>query len=68
VAIVLVFCVIQLLIIELPLVGYFTKPDGTDAAVRRFNDFLRRDGNRILLIGGIVVGLVLLVRGIIRLA
>jgi hypothetical protein len=68
VGLVLVFVVIQLLIIEVPLVGYYISPDGTDAAIRRFRDFLGRHGNRILLIGGTVVGLLILARGIIRLA
>jgi hypothetical protein len=68
VGVVLVFIVIQLLIIEVPLVGYLISPDGTDAAIRRFRDFLGRHGNRILLIGGTVVGLLVLVRGIVRLA
>ena len=68
VGLVLVFSAIQLLIIEVPLAGYFINPDGTDAAVRRFNDFLSRDGHLILLIAGTVVGLLLLARGIIRLA
>lgn len=68
VGVVLVFIVIQLVIIEVPLVGYFISPDGTDAAIRRFRDFLSRDRNRIFLIGGTVVGLLVLARGIIRLA
>ena len=51
-----------------PLAGYFISPDATDAAVRRFKDFLSRDGHRILLIAGTLVGLLLLARGIIRLA
>ena len=68
VGLVLVFNVIQLLILEVPLVGYFINPDRTDAAIRRFRDFLSRDGNRILLIGGTVVGLLLLASGIIGLA
>jgi Sap, sulfolipid-1-addressing protein len=68
VVLVLLFNVTQLLIIEVPLVGYFVKPDATDAAIKRFHDFLSRDGNRIVLIGGTVIGLLLLARGIIRLA
>jgi hypothetical protein len=63
VGLVLLFKVILLLIIEVPLVGYFVSPDGTDAAIRRFRDFLSRDGHRILLIGGTVPGLLLLARG-----
>jgi hypothetical protein len=68
VGLVLVFVLIQLLIIEVPLVGYFVNPAGTDAAISRFRDFLSRDGHRILLIGGTVVGLLLLARGIVQLA
>jgi hypothetical protein len=68
VILVLVFNVIQLLIIEIPLVGYFIKPQATDAAIERFRDFLSQHGNRMLLIGGTVVGLLILARGIIRLA
>jgi hypothetical protein len=68
VGVVLLFNVIQFLLIEVPLVGYFVSPDGTDAAIKRFRNFLSRDGNRILLVGGTLVGLWLLVRGIIRLA
>lgn len=68
VGLVLVFEVIQLLILEVPLVGYFISPDGTDAAIGRFKGFLSRDGHLMLLIGGTVVGLLVLTRGIIRLA
>jgi hypothetical protein len=68
VGLVLVFVVIELLIIEVPLAGYVISPHGTDAAIKRFREFLGRHGNRMLLIGGTVVGLLLLARGIIRLA
>jgi hypothetical protein len=68
VGLVLVFVLIQLLLIEVPLVGYFISPRGTDAAIARFRHFLSRNGNRVLLIGGTVVGLLLLARGISRLA
>jgi hypothetical protein len=59
--------VIQLSIIEVLLVGYFFSPDWTDGVIRRFRDFLSREGRLILLIGGTVVGLLLLARGLIRL-
>jgi Sap, sulfolipid-1-addressing protein len=65
---VLLFCAIQLLIIELPLVGYFVSPDRTGAAIGRFRGFLARDGRFILLIAGAMVGLLLVARGIVRLA
>jgi hypothetical protein len=68
VGLVLVFVVIQLLIIEVPLVGYFINPTGTDLAIGRFRHLLSANGNRVLLIGGTVVGLLLLARGISRLA
>ena len=67
VGLVLLFNLIQLLLIETPLVGYFVAPAGTDAAVARFNGLLSRDGNRILLIAGTVVGVLVLVRGVVRL-
>jgi hypothetical protein len=40
----------------------------SDAAIKGFRDFLSRDRHRILLIAGTAVGLLLLARGIVRLA
>ena len=38
------FNVVMLLLLEVPLIGYATNPDGTAAAVARFNGWLSRNG------------------------
>ena len=43
---VLVFNVIMLMLLELPLIGYATRPEWTAAAVQRFNDGLTRHGGQ----------------------
>lgn len=60
------FNVIMLLLLELPLIGYATNPDGTAAAVERFNGWLNRNGARAALIAGTVIGILLIGRGIIN--
>jgi hypothetical protein len=60
------FNVVMLLLLELPLVGYATNPDGTAAAVAGFNGWLRRDGARAALIASVVIGILLIGRGIIN--
>src|SRR6516164_924954 len=44
---VIAFCLIQLLILELPLIGYMVKPEWTEDAVKRFSDWLSRRGGRV---------------------
>jgi hypothetical protein len=61
------FALIELLILELPLVGYAVRPDWTEAAVDRFSDWLSRRGGRVALIGAFVVGALLIIRGIANL-
>jgi len=58
------FNVIMLLLLELPLVGYATNPDGTATAVAAFNNWLSRNGARAGLIVGVVFGILLIGRGI----
>jgi hypothetical protein len=60
------FNVVMLLLLELPLIGYATNPDGTEAAVGRFNRWLSRSGGRAALIAGVVFGILLIGRGIIN--
>jgi uncharacterized membrane protein len=60
------FNVVMLLLLELPLVGYATNPDGTAAAVARFNGWLSRNGARAGLIATFVIGILLIGRGIIN--
>jgi hypothetical protein len=60
------FNVIMLLLLEVPLVGYATNPDGTAAAVASFNGWLSRSGGRAALIASVVIGILLIGRGIIN--
>jgi hypothetical protein len=63
---VLAFNVIMLMLLELPLIGYATRPEWTAAAVQRFNDRLTRHGGRVALIAGTAFGIMLVGRGIIN--
>ncbi len=60
------FNVVMLLLLEVPLVGYATNPDGTAAAVARFNGWLSRNGARAALTASVVFGILLIGRGIIN--
>ena len=63
---VLAFNVIMLILLELPLLGYATRPEWTAAAIQRFSDWLTRRGGRVALIAGTLAGLLLIARGIIN--
>lgn len=67
VLVVLAFNVIMLLLLELPLLGYAIKPESTGAAVQRFSNWLSRRGSRIALIGASAIGILLVIRGTVRL-
>jgi hypothetical protein len=41
------------------------RPEGTEGAFERFNDWLSRRGGRIALIAAVVFGATLIVRGIV---
>ena len=60
------FNVVMLALLEVPLVGYATNPDGTAAAVARFDGWLSRNGGRAALIASFVIGILLIARGIIN--
>jgi hypothetical protein len=60
------FNVVMLLVLELPLVGYAANPDGTAAAVAGFNGWLGRNGARAALLASVVIGILLIGRGIIN--
>jgi len=64
---VVAFCLIQQLLLELPLLGYAIAPDWTADAVVRFRAWLARNGRRAGVIGAAVLGLLLLVRGVVAL-
>lgn len=64
---VVLFCVIQALFLELPLIGYAISPEGTERNVARFRDWIARRGRTVAARGAIVIGLLLLVRGVLEL-
>jgi hypothetical protein len=64
---VVAFCLIQLLLLEVPLIGYALAPAGTEAAVARFRTWLTANGLRIAAKGLILIGVLLLIRAAIEL-
>jgi Sap, sulfolipid-1-addressing protein len=66
VIVVLAFNVIMLMLLEIPLLGYAIKPDGTAVVVESFSSWLTRRGGRIGLIISLALGTLLIVRGIIN--
>jgi Sap, sulfolipid-1-addressing protein len=67
VALVVVFCVIQQLLLEVPLLGYVFAPDWTRDAVARFRAWLGRNGRRMGVRFAAVIGVLLIGRGVITL-
>jgi hypothetical protein len=61
------FCLIQQLLIELPLLGYAFAPDWTKDAVTRFRAWLGRNGRQAGVILATVIGGLLVVRGVFTL-
>ena len=54
------FNVVMLMLLELPLIGYATRPRVDSAAVERFNGWLSRSGGRAALIAGAAMGILLM--------
>jgi Sap, sulfolipid-1-addressing protein len=67
VLLVVFFCVMQQILLELPLLGYVFAPDRTQDTVNRFKDWMARRGRTAAVIGAAVIGVVLLARGVITL-
>ena len=65
---VVLFCVVQALFLELPLIGYALSPQRTEATVARFRAWIARRGRVIAARVAIVIGLLLLLRGVLELA
>lgn len=61
------FNLVMLAILEVPLLGYTFAPDWTPRAMRRFKEVLTRNGERILFIVALVMGLALVLRGLVEL-
>lgn len=64
---VIVFCLIQQTLLEVPLIGYFRAPEKTQLAVDGFRAWLARNGRQAGIIGAAVLGALLIIRGIIGL-
>jgi hypothetical protein len=67
VLLVLGFCLIQQMLLELPLLGYTFAPDWTKDAVARFRAWLGRNGRRGGIIFAALIGVLLVVRGVVTL-
>jgi hypothetical protein len=67
VLLVVYFCLMQQILIELPLLGYLFAPDRTQDAVAGFKDTIARRGRPAAVIGSAAVGVVLIARGLITL-
>jgi hypothetical protein len=67
VLLVLGFCLMQQMLLELPLLGYTFAPDWTKDAVARFRAWLGRNGRRGGILFAAAIGALLVVRGVITL-
>ena len=61
------FCLMQQLLIEVPLLGYAFAPERTQRAVTGFREWLAHNGRRAATIGAGVLGALLVLRGVIEL-
>lgn len=59
------FNLVLLILIEVPLVGFFVAPERTVVEVRRFRAWLTRSGRRMAIDVAVVLGVLLVVRGVI---
>jgi hypothetical protein len=64
---VVLFCLIQAVFLEAPLVGYALSPERTEERVAAFRDWLARKGRRTAAAGALVIGAPLLLRGLLEL-
>jgi hypothetical protein len=64
---VVLFCVIMLVLIEIPLVGFVVRPDATRRQVKRFTDWVSGNARTIVWRAALVVGGLLLLRAAITL-
>jgi hypothetical protein len=67
VLLVLAFCLVQQLLLEIPLLGYAFAPERTQRAVTGFREWLARNGRRAATIVAAAVGTLLILRGVIEL-
>jgi Sap, sulfolipid-1-addressing protein len=65
IALVIAFCLLQQMLLELPVLGYAVAPDWTQGAVTRFRAWLGRNGLRAGAYVALVLGGLLILRGVI---
>ena len=53
------FCLMQQILLEIPLLGYIFAPDRTQDTVTRFKDWMARKGRSAAVIGAAVIGVLL---------
>jgi hypothetical protein len=61
------FCLMQQILLEVPLLGYVFAPESTQDRVSRFKVWMGSKGRPAAVIGAAVIGLILVARGIITL-
>jgi hypothetical protein len=61
------FCLMQQILLELPLLGYAFAPDRTQETITRFRTWIGLKGRTALVIGAEVIGVILVARGVITL-
>ena len=61
------FCLMQQILLEVPLLGYVFAPDRTQDTITRFKDWVGRKGRPAAVIGAAVIGVILIARGVITL-
>jgi hypothetical protein len=67
VLLVIYFCLMQQILLELPLLGYVFAPERTQDTVTRFKAWMARSGRTAAVIGAAVIGVLLIARGVITL-
>jgi hypothetical protein len=68
IAVIVAYNLILLILIEIPLVGFYVAPDRTVVEVQRFRGWLTRNGRAMATVVAAVLGLFLIARGVIELA
>jgi hypothetical protein len=61
------FVLVELLLLEVPLLGYVFAPEGTQQKVNAFRSWIARSGRTAVVIGATVIGVWLLIRGVVSL-
>ena len=67
VLLVIAFCLMQQILLEIPLLGYVFAPDRTQDTVIRFKAWVARKGRPAAVIAAAVIGVILIARGLITL-